>query len=764
MKQRAVVTNTLLMRIAHVVSLCRPGWVWQKPARIRGLMAFGLVVWMAWGDSAARAQNVAIESRPSIRITRTDEAITIDGRLDEPAWETAEVIRDFRQQEPVEGAPPTEKTECRLLYDKTYVYIGIRCFDSEPDKINARDLNRDSSFGNDDKLVVLLDTYRDGRNAYRFSVNPLGTQSDALITDEGRDFNLAWDTQWLSGASRDQEGWSAEMAIPLVSLRFRKGADTWGFNVSRIIRRKNEILLWTSWQRAFGLLRVSQAGVLTGVEGITRSRLVEIKPYVTGRLRQNVPDPLGNRFEPRFSGTVGVEVARVGITPSVTAELTVNPDFGQAEVDQQVVNLTRFSVFFPERRDFFLENAGIFLFGRPGVNQMFFTRRIGLTDDGAPLPIDFGAKVTGKAGKWNLGFLHVETRPLREVQPDGTERVAVPRERFTVARVKRDVGTRSNVGAIALNRQGGEGRPYNRGVGLDAQINFNDYWTSYAFFAKTFSPGLRGDTTTFRVQSGYDTNQMRLFGVYEEIGRNYNPEVGFVLRRDVRQYFGDGAYKWRPSAVAGTIREIRFEGFGEYYQDRTTGDLQTRTVATAISVDFANSASATIRPWRTETDVLTRPFRIRPGIVIPPGSYTFNRHGASFGTNRSRRIVFDAGGSWGSFYSGQRQEASAGLTWRPDSHLSLEASHSFNAVQLPQGDFSTSLFNGRVTYNFSRKWLSTCLVQVNSAARLTSINARVRYIYRPNSDIFFIYNQTTGVGVERPNRQFQIKVTYDFIR
>jgi hypothetical protein len=181
-------------------------------------------------------------------------------------------------------------------------------------------------------------------------------------------------------------------------------------------------------------------------------------------------------------------------------------------------------------------------------------------------------------------------------------------------------------------------------------------------------------------------------------------------------------------------------------------------------VDFANSASATIRPWRTETDVLTRPFRIRPGIVIPPGSYTFNRHGASFGTNRSRRIVFDAGGSWGSFYSGQRQEASAGLTWRPDSHLSLEASHSFNAVQLPQGGFSTSLFNGRVTYNFSRKWLSTCLVQVNSAARLTSINARVRYIYRPNSDIFFIYNQTTGVGVERPNRQFQIKVTYDFIR
>lgn len=714
-----------------------------------------------WSGAAAFGQNVSTAMRPSVRITRAEEPITVDGRLDEPAWDKAEVIRDFRQQEPFEGSPPTEKTECRLLYDRRYVYIGVRCFDGEPDKINARDLNRDSGFGNDDKIVVLLDTYRDGRNAYRFSVNPLGTQSDALITDEGRDFNLSWDTQWLSAATRDDEGWSAELAIPLVSLRFREGATSWGFNVSRIIRRKNEIVLWTGWQRAFGLLRVSQAGELTGVEGISRPRLFEIKPYLTGRMRQNVPPLLGGRLESGFSSAVGVEVARVGITPSVTAEFTVNPDFGQAEVDQQVVNLTRFSVFFPERRDFFLENAGIFLFGRPGVNQLFFTRRIGLTDDGAPLPIDFGAKVTGKAGPWNIGFLHVETRPLRAA---GDAERTVPRERFTVARIKRDIGTRSNIGAIALNRQGGERRAYNRGLGLDAQINLNDYWTSYAFIAKTFSPGLSGDSTSFRLQSGYDTNQMRLFGIYEQIGRNYNPELGFTLRRDVRQYFGDAAYKWRPAAVAKTIREIRLEGFGEYYQDRTTGDLQTRTFATAINVDFANSAGLTIRPLRAETDALTRPFRIRPGVVIPPGRYTFNRHGASFVTNRSRRFILDAGGGWGGFYGGTRREANAGFTWRPDSHLSLEAGHSFNAVRLPQGEFSTNLFNGRVTYNFSRKWLSTCLVQINSAARLTSINARVRYIYRPNSDIFFIYNQTTGVGVERPNRQFQIKVTYDFIR
>ncbi|OYT71851.1 MAG: hypothetical protein CFK52_06980 [Chloracidobacterium sp. CP2_5A] len=747
-------------RVTNFARLClRCDVISLTPRRFVAALAYLIV--LVGLSAAAFGQNISTTRRPSARIARAEGPITVDGRLGEPAWEKSEVIVDFRQQEPFEGSSPTEKTECRLLYDRSYIYIGIRCFDSEPDKINARDLNRDSSFSNDDKLVVLLDTYRDGRNAYRFSVNPLGTQSDALITDEGRDFNLSWDTQWLSGATRDDAGWSAEIAIPLASLRFRKGATAWGFNVSRIIRRKNEILLWSSWQRAFGLLRVSQAGELTGVEEISRSRLFEIKPYVTGRARQNVPTPLGNRLESGFSGAAGIEVARVGITPSVTAEFTVNPDFGQAEVDQQVVNLTRFSVFFPERRDFFLENAGIFLFGRPGVNQLFFTRRIGLTDDGAPLPIDFGAKVTGKAGPWNIGFLHAETRPLRDAER--RER-RVPRERFTVARVKRDIGTRSNIGAIALNRQGGGRRAYNRGVGLDAQVNFNDYWTGYAFIAKTFSPGLAGDSTSFRVQSGYDTNQMRLFGIYEEIGRDYNPELGFALRRDVRQYFGDGAYKWRPAAIAKTVREIRFEGFGEYYQDRATGDLQTRTFATAISVDFANSAGLTIRPLRAETDVLTQPFRIRPGIAIPPGRYAFHRSGASFTTNRSRQLVFDASGSWGGFYSGTRQEASAGFTWRPDSHLSLEASHNFNAIQLPQGDFSTNLLNGRVTYNLSRRWLSTCLVQINSAARLTSINARVRYIYRPNSDIFFIYNQTTGVGVGRPNRQFQVKVTYDFIR
>src|SRR5215813_9573874 len=385
-----------------------------------------------------------------IRVLHITEPIKIDGRLDEPAWSQAEVARDFRQQEPSEGEPATEKTEVRLLFDDKNLYVGVHAFDSEPSRINSRELVRDATFSNDDKVEILLDTYHDRRNAYRFAVNPLGTQQDALITDEGRDINLSWDAPWISAGQIDKTGWIVEIAIPLTTLRFTEGVDTWGLNFARMIRRKNEETLWTSWQRSFGLERVSQAGELVGVNEIKRRRLLEVKPYASGGWREGVPLIGEPGFDAGMQAKAGLEVAKIGITPSLTAEFTANPDFGQAEVDTQIVNLTRFSVFFPEKRDFFLENAGIFLFGRAGANQLFFTRRIGLTDDGAPVPIDYGTKITGKIGRYNVGFLQVQTRKLgEEFSPFG-----VPRQQFTVARVKRDILERSYIGAMFVNRQG----------------------------------------------------------------------------------------------------------------------------------------------------------------------------------------------------------------------------------------------------------------------------------------------------------------------
>lgn len=306
-----------------------------------------------------------------IRAVHATDAIKIDGLLDEPVWATAEAATDFRQETPTEGALASDQTEVHVLYDDKNLYLGIRAFDSDSAAINARDLVRDSLFATDDRIEIILDTYHDRRNAFRFAVNPLGTQQDALITDEGRDVNLSWDGSWISAGRIDGKGYIVEIAIPLTTLRFTEGIEAWGFNVSRVIRRKNEENLWTSWQRSYGLERVSQAGELVGVEEIKRRRLYEVKPYVSGGWREGVPLIGEPGFDAGANAKLGLEVAKIGITPSLTAEFTANPDFGQAEVDNQVVNLSRFSVFFPEKRDFFLENSGVFLFGRAESNQLF---------------------------------------------------------------------------------------------------------------------------------------------------------------------------------------------------------------------------------------------------------------------------------------------------------------------------------------------------------------------------------------------------------
>lgn len=694
-----------------------------------------------------------------IRVLHITEAIKIDGRLDESSWSQAEAAADFRQQEPNEGEPASEKTEVRLLFDDKNLYIGVHAFDSEPSRINSRELVRDASFSNDDKVEILLDTYHDRRNAYRFAVNPLGTQQDALITDEGRDINLSWDAPWVSAGRIDATGWSVEIAIPLTTLRFTEGADTWGLNFARMIRRKNEETLWTSWQRSFGLERVSQAGELVGVNEIKRRPLLEVKPYASGGWREGVPLIGEPGFDAGMQAKAGLEVVKIGITPSLTAEFTANPDFGQAEVDTQVVNLTRFSVFFPEKRDFFLENAGIFLFGRAEANQLFFTRRIGLTDDGAPVPIDYGAKITGKAGHYNLGFFQVQTRRLG----DSSSPFHVPRQQFTIARVKRDLFERSYIGAMFVNREGAtsaSGTRYNRGAGIDAEFNLTDHYQLKAFLMGTATPGVRSSFLSGRIDSRFENDLWRFITVYEDIGSNFNPEVGFIERKAIHQYFGQLAYKPRPRFIPHVL-QMEFETQIEYYTDRKN-NLATRQTELSWETLFKNSSDFFFRPIEYVRDVLTEPFEIRLGIIIPPGSYTFNRPWVSFTSDSSKRLVLTGRYKWGDFYNGKRDEVSAGATFRPSAHLLFDFSDSFNSVRLPQGDFTTNLIAGRVNYNFSRKLLTSALMQLNSAARLSAINIRLRYIYKPNSDLFVIYNQTTRAGLERPSYSFQVKLTRDF--
>ncbi|MBA4184803.1 MAG: carbohydrate binding family 9 domain-containing protein [Acidobacteria bacterium] len=690
---------------------------------------------------------------------RASGEIKIDGRLDESDWQQAEVVNRLRQQEPNEGSAASERTEVRVLFDDKNLYFGIRAFDSDVKNINARELVRDASFSNDDKIELLLDTYHDKRNAFRFAVNPFGTQQDALITDEGRDVNLSWDAAWISEGKRDAKGWTVEIAIPLTTLRFGEGADVWGFNVARIIRRKNEEVLWTSWQREFGLERVSQAGELTGVGEIKRRRLIEVKPYVSGGWQQGTPRIGASGFDAGANIKTGLEVARIGITPSLTAEFTANPDFGQAEVDSQVVNLSRFSIFFPEKRDFFLENAGVFLFGRQGANQLFFTRQIGLNERGQPVPIDYGAKITGKIGSYNAGFLQVQTRSLGASQSN----LFVPRQQFTVARVKKDILKRSSIGAIFVNRQGATrfgGSRYNRAYGVDAEFNLTDRYRISGFYARSETPNIKSSVHSARLDSVFENDKFRFIGVYEDVGANFNPEVGFIEREGIRQYFAQAAYKPRPKFLP-FVRQMEFEAQTENYYDRR-GRLSSRQHELSWETEFKNSSVFFFRPFEDATDVLTEPFEIRRGIVIPVGTYHFNRPRVSFTSDRSKKIGFTTRYKWGEFYTGKRDEFSAGISYRPNEHFLFDFSDSYNNVRLAQGDFTTNLFAGRVNYNLSRKFLSSALLQLNSAAQLTALNIRFRYIYRPNSDFFIIYNQTTGKGLERPSYSLQMKMTYDF--
>ena len=694
-----------------------------------------------------------------IQAVRVADAIKIDGLLDEPDWSLAQPATEFLQQQPTEGAPASERTEVRVLFDDKNIYFGIRAFDADAAHINARELVRDAEFSNDDTVAIVLDTYHDRRNAFRFIVNPLGTQQDALITDEGRDINVTWNGSWISSGRIDDQGYTVEIEIPLTTLRFKEGIESWGFNISRIIRRKNEENLWASWQRSFGLERVSQAGELTGVEEIRRRRLREIKPYASGEWREGVPLVGRGGLDAGVRANVGIEVAKLGITPSLTAEFTVNPDFGQAEVDDQIVNLSRFSVFFPEKRDFFLENSGIFLFGRQGENQAFFTRRIGLTDNGAPVPIDYGVKVTGKIGPYNLGFLQVQTRKLGETSTS----FGIPRQQFSVLRVKRDILKRSYIGAILVNRQGATamgGSNYNRVGGADAEFNLTDHYKVKAFWMGSATPGVRSGAGSSRLESIFENDLYRFITVYEDVGAKFNPEAGFIERNAIHQYFGQLAYKPRPKFIPH-VQQMEFETQIEYYTDRA-GRLATRQTELSWDTVFRNSSEFFFRPIEAVNDVLTEPFQIRRGIVIPVGTYHFNRPRVSFTSDLSKRIVFTGREKWGDFYSGRRYETSGGITWRPNSHLLVDLSESYNKVRLREGNFTTSLFSGRLNYNFSRQLLTSALIQINSAARLSVINVRLRYIYRPNSDLFIIYNQSTGAGLERPSHSLQIKLTRDF--
>jgi hypothetical protein len=715
------------------------------------------IVVLAVGQAMAQTPPTAdgLASR-SINAVRADKAPELDGTLKDAAWRETAAISSFHQREPFERQPPTEKTEVRVLYDSRYLYFGIHCFDSDPKKIVATELRRDADFSVDDNFTVLISPNNDKRNGYTFTTNALGTQFDALISDEGRVNDPNWDGIWKSNAHITPDGWTVTMAIPFSTLNFKTSANvTIGINFRRFIRRKNEEDLWQSYLRIYGIERISEAGELTDLKDIGNGRLLIIKPYVVGGVRS---DPQNGT---RMIHTGGVDL-KYGIRSNLVANLTFNTDFADAEVDPVRFNITPFKSSLPEKRQFFLENSGIFKVGFRDT-QLFFSRQIGIDpNSGQQVPLDVGAKITGSLGKYDVGILDAKTRA------SGPN----PFANYFVARVKRRLLSESYVGGILIDKESGNRQNrFNRAAGVDANFIFFKKLSLNGFLAKSLSAdrNLRGHDWASTFDASYNSNLVQVEFFQNRVGPNFNPEVGFVDRTDIVSNSIDAQLSPRPKH--GRVREYNFEGFYRRHVD-TRGLLQTQEWQTTFRANFHNGAYTDDDLFDNFIQRLNSPFNIFKNVVIPPGVYHFDRHQFTYGSDQSKRFVYSFFERFGSFYNGRLNEFRTRTSFRPTPKISIATVHTWDRFRFPQGIFNVHIGSINTSYSFSRFLTTSLLIQVNSIDKNPlSMNFRLRYNYRPDSDLFVIYtlgNQFNSLAAGNPvltrEQRFTVKYTYSFLK
>jgi hypothetical protein len=704
-------------------------------------------------------------SAPSLRALRIQDGfdLRLDGLLDEPAWQDADRVNGFRQREPLEGEPATEDTEVRVLYDGEYLYIGVRAFDSEPDRIVARQLERDSPLGiarfgpsgGDDAVEIILDTFHDRRNAYYFATNPQGVLVDGLITDESFRADLNWDAVWDVRARITPEGWSAEFQIPLRSIRFpaRDGEQTWGFNVQRAVMRKNEQSLWTAWSRDNeGLTRVSRAGELTGLESLPGGLDMYVKPYVLGEAgRDYVEQPTGNVD---LDGAVGLD-AKLGLPSGLVVDLTINTDFAQVEADDEQIDLTRFSLFYPEKREFFLENAGIFQFGTAGFGHhapdiiLFFSRRIGLAEE-QTVPMLAGGRLTGRAGRQTIGFLNVVTGE--------DESLGAHLTNFAVGRVKRDVGQRSYVGAIITSRLE-EGGGNNLAGGVDWNLWLSNGLALEGFYARSSDSNPGGDDYSWRATLDYTSDLLGWRAEHLEIGPEMSPGIGFIRRHDVAKT--SGSIRLTPRPPIGGLRKIDIRNELEYVASVSTRGVQDRRWELSVSPEL-NSGDDGRFNVTYQFQRLDSEFELAPDVIVPPGDYEDWNFRGNLSTSRARAISGGLSGGGGGFWGGKRWFVGADLAF-DSPHFGLELSYEHNDVDVPGGAFKTELVRGRLKLAANTRLFGNALVQYNSQTRAFSANLRINWIHRPGSDLFIVFNEQRevfGSSWNPESRAFIVKLTY----
>jgi hypothetical protein len=681
---------------------------------------------------------------------KVDEAPTIDGVLDENMWTSAPPLGEFVQAEPFTGMPGSERTEVRLLYDDDAIYVGVMLYDRDPSLIVTTDTRRDAGLDDMDSFQMIFDTFHDQQNGFVFGTNVAGIQYDAQVRDQGEPAT-SWDGSWDVSTRMAPEGWIAEFRIPLRTLRYGPAPQTWGVNFFRNIQRTRERTYWSPLERVYDLGRLTSAGELRGLQ-LETPRNFKLLPYVVGSADRNFAPGASTDLD----GDLGLD-AKFGLTPSLNLDLTVNTDFAQVEVDTQQINLSRFNLRFPEKRPFFLENSGLFTVGKDDELDLFFSRRIGLDENGLLVPIVAGGRLTGRIGGVNIGVLDMQT--------DDTLNVAA--NNFAVMRVSKELPNRSGIGAMFVNRSatGSASRSddFNRTFGADARLGVGEYFTIAGFAARTETPGLTGRDYAYNVDSEYNDSRHRVGFEYGKTGEDFNPEVGFLQNED--------GYRRILFRFHETMRQqkIRDWGFREWQPhvnytryDYLDGGLSNADLHIDNHWDWENG-------YRVDTALngnwegFRVPFEIYPGVIVPVGE-----HGGLFfrmrGNTDARKWI-SAEMEWevGRFLTGNQNSPEVEVVLRDGGRFTVDTTWAHRAIDLPEGSFRTNLGNMRVTYNFTPSVFIQGLIQYNDRTNRWSSNLRFHVLETAGTGLFVVYNDTESLdGLGPINRAFIVKYIRQF--
>jgi len=718
--------------------------------------------------SEGLAQQTDSGSTRQAVVTAVGSEIVIDGVLDESPWRDAPPIGPLVQRIPVAGDRPTERTEVTLLRDNDNLYIGVVCYDSEPDRILRSQMARDAQLNPDDRLEIILDTFHDKTNAFYFATNPNGALVDGLVFANG-ETNEDWDAIWIVKTQRNAEGWTAEFSIPFKSLSFPAGETVWGFNVARTVQRKLEESRWSGAQFQTQFFQVSEAGEISGMAGAEQGVGLDVRPFVAQRWIYTAPD--GNHV---LRGKPGLD-AFYNVTPSLRLTTTLNTDFGETEVDDRQINLTRFSIFFPEKRSFFLQDAGVFNFATTGIDQPggvpptgaeifpFFSRRVGLIQ-GQEVPIDYGVKLTGRVGRTEVGVLNVATR----------ENGPVPDANMFVARVRQNFWKQSYIGALATVGDQASHQEANT-LGVDLRLATADFlgknrnFLVNAWGLQTNNQGVEGNNSAYGFGAAYPNDLFQAQIQWREIQENFDPAIGFVQRRNVRMLRLGGSFNPRPKRGFG-VQQIFHDVFYTRFTRLDNKLVETEKFhITMFDWHFDSGDSLhSLFDLSPTYERLFEPFEISPGVILQPGEYRFTPVGFFFTSAQKRKWQGSIGATVGNFWSGTAKQIRTGIRYQAPPVFTISFNTNQTFASLPEGNFIARIFSTNIAYSVSPFLSFANLIQFDNRSGNLGLQSRVRWTLEPGNDLFFIFGQgwvqdiSGGYDFRQQDSRLATKLQYTF--